>query len=341
MLDLHDFPGQGTALVGLLDAFWDSKGIVAAEDFRNFCSPVVPLTRFPKAVYTNNELFEATVEIANYAASDIDNKKILWNLFGPGRKSVASGYFDAAHIEKGKNSVIGKISASLNQVTVATCLTLEVAVAETPYKNSWSVWVYPENVAINAGDVCVTDNLEKALSELSKGRKVLLSPPVGALKGIEGKFVPVFWSPIHFPKQAGSMGILCDSGHSALSDFPTENHTDWQWWHLLKNSKTLVVDSIAPVSAIVEHVDNFANNRRLLSVFEATCNGGKLLFSSMDILSEKNQKYPEIRQLLYSLLNYMNSETFKPCSELPKEDLNKLVDNEIHEVKSSSATSIY
>ena len=95
------------------------------------------------------------------------------------------------------------------------------------------------------------------------------------------------------------------------------------------------------MSAIVEHVDNFANNRRLLSVFEATCNGGKLLFSSMDILSEKNQKYPEIRQLLYSLLNYMNSETFKPCSELPKEDLNKLVDNEIHEVKSSSATSIY
>ena len=82
-----------------------------------------------------------------------------------------------------------------------------MAVAETPYKNSWSVWVYPENVAINAGDVCVTDNLEKALSELSKGRKVLLSPPVGALKGIEGKFVPVFWSPIHFPKQAGSMGI--------------------------------------------------------------------------------------------------------------------------------------
>ena len=126
-----------------------------------------------------------------------------------------------------------------------------------------------------------------------------------------------------------------------MSDFPTENHTDWQWWHLLKNSKTLVVDSIAPVSAIVEHVDNFANNRRLVSVFEATCNGGKLLFSSMDILSEKNRKYPEVRQLLYSLLNYMNSETFNPCSELPKEDLNKLVDSEIHEVKSSSATSIY
>lgn len=341
LLDLHDFPGQGTALVGLLDAFWDSKGIISAEDFRNFCSPVVPLTRFPKAVYTNEELFEAIVEIANYSASDLKNGKISWNLFYSGGKSIASGYFNAGQIEKGRNSVVGKISASLNQITDATCLTLEVAVAGTDYKNNWSVWVYPENVKTDAGKVFVTDNVDKALSVLSKGQKVLLSPSVGAVKGVEGKFVPVFWSPIHFPKQAGSMGILCNSEHPALSDFPTGNHTDWQWWHLLKNSKTLIVDSIAPVSPIIEHVDNFANNRRLVSVFEAACNGGKLLFTSMDILSETSQRYPEVRQFLRSLLNYMNSDAFNPSSELPEVDLNKLVDSKIREVKSSSATSIY
>ncbi|WP_297930911.1 sugar-binding domain-containing protein [uncultured Coprobacter sp.] len=341
LLDLHDFPGQGTALVGLLDAFWDSKGIISAENFRNFCSPVVPLTRFPKAVYTNNELFEATVEIANYSASDIKNRKISWNLLYSGGESVASGYFDVEQIEKGKNSVVGNISASLGQIANATCLTLEVAVTGTAYKNNWPIWVYPENIVIDTGKVFVTDDLDEALSELSEGKKVLFSPPVGALKGIEGKFVPVFWSPIHFPKQAGSMGILCDSEHLALSDFPTESHTNWQWWHLLKNSKTLVVDSIAPISAIIEHVDNFANNRRLVSIFEAACNGGKLLFSSMDILSEKSQCYPEVRQLLYSLLNYMNSDAFNPCSELSKIDLNKLVDSKINEVKTSNATSIY
>ncbi|WP_455498444.1 sugar-binding domain-containing protein [Coprobacter sp.] len=341
LLDLHDFPGQGTALVGLLDAFWDSKGIISPIDFRNFCSPVVPLTRFPKAVYTNNEVFEAAVEIANYSASDIKDGKISWNLFCAGGKSIASGYFDAGRIEKGRNSVVGKILASLRQITNATCLTLEVSVAGTSYKNNWSVWVYPENVKINEGEVVITDNIDKALSSLSNGKRVLFSPPVGALKGIEGKFVPVFWSPIHFPKQAGSMGILCNSEHPALSDFPTGNHTDWQWWHLLKNSKTLIVDSIVPVSPIIEHVDNFANNRRLVSVFEAACNGGKLLFTSMDIFSEKSRRHPEVRQLMYSLLNYMNSDSFNPCLELPKDDLNKLVDNKIHKVESSSATSIY
>ena len=124
LLDLHDFPGQGTALVGLLDAFWDSKGIISAENFRNFCSPVVPLTRFPKAVYTNNELFEATVEIANYSASDIKNRKISWNLLYSGGESVASGYFDVEQIEKGKNSVVGNISASLDQIANATCINL-------------------------------------------------------------------------------------------------------------------------------------------------------------------------------------------------------------------------
>ncbi len=341
LLDLHDFPGQGTALVGLLDAFWDTKGIISAEDFRNFCSPVVPLVRFPKAVYTNNESFEATVEIANYSASDFVNKEIVWTLSPQKGKPVASGRFDAAQIGKGKNSLVGKISASLDGIAEALRLTLEVSVSGTPYKNNWSIWVYPENITIDAGDVFVTDNLDEALSELAKGRKVLLSPPVGALKGIEGKFVPVFWSPIHFPKQAGSMGILCDSGHPALSHFPTDNHTDWQWWHLLKNSKTLIVDSIAPVSPIVEHVDNFVNNRRLVSVFEAGCNGGKLLFSSMDIFSEKSRKNPEARQLLYSLLNYMNSEDFDPQTNIQTADLRKLVDNKVHEVKSSSATSIY
>src|SRR6476646_2280349 len=38
LLDLHDYLGQGTALVGLLDAFWESKGYVKAEEFRRFCN---------------------------------------------------------------------------------------------------------------------------------------------------------------------------------------------------------------------------------------------------------------------------------------------------------------
>ena len=48
LLGLRDFPGQSMSLVGVLDAFWDSKGIVSAEEFRRFCAPVVPLARLKR-----------------------------------------------------------------------------------------------------------------------------------------------------------------------------------------------------------------------------------------------------------------------------------------------------
>ena len=68
LLDLHDYPTQGTALVGPLDAFWDSKGFITPAAFRRFCGPTVPLLRMPKRTYTVDEPFEATADLAHYGA---------------------------------------------------------------------------------------------------------------------------------------------------------------------------------------------------------------------------------------------------------------------------------
>ena len=51
LLDLHDFPGQGTALVGVLDPFWDSKGYITAEQYRRFAGPIVPLARLERRIF--------------------------------------------------------------------------------------------------------------------------------------------------------------------------------------------------------------------------------------------------------------------------------------------------
>ncbi len=64
LLDLHDFPGQGTALVGVLDAFWESKGYVTAEEYHRFSCQTVPLARMTKRIWTNDESFSADIEIA-------------------------------------------------------------------------------------------------------------------------------------------------------------------------------------------------------------------------------------------------------------------------------------
>ena len=59
LLDLHDFPGQGTALVGVLDPFWEDKGYVTAAEYRRFCNTTVPLARLAKRVFTTDEKLEA------------------------------------------------------------------------------------------------------------------------------------------------------------------------------------------------------------------------------------------------------------------------------------------
>lgn len=325
LLDLHDFPGQGTALVGLLDAFWDSKGLVEPQRFREACAPVVPLAQFDKAVWKADETFTARVDIANYSLESMEGKTICWQLADEMGDVYAEG--------SGKN-----ISISLNKVSEAKRLELIVSIKDTPWRNRWNIWVYPDVIMPQDKQILVTSNIDEAMKALNKGKKVLFSPKKETVKGLEGKFLPVFWSPVHFPKQAGTMGLLCDPRHPALAHFPTDMHSDWQWWNLVKRSRVMVLDSIAPVSPIVESVDNFVNNRRLAQVFEAKVGKGCLIFSSIDLLTDGN--LPEIRQMQYSLLKYMQGSEFHPSASLSESQLRSLLLNEATEQK-SGATSIY
>ena len=341
LLDLHDFPGQGTALVGLLDAFWDSKGLIEPAGFRQFCTTVVPLIRYPKATYTNNEAFVASVEVANYSNNEIKNQTAYWKLENSERKIVAEGKINGVNVSAGQNEKIGNIDCSLKSIGNADELTMYVGIEGTDYINSWKVWVYPEILQIEEGSIVVTADFNNAKEALKNGKKVLFNPPYETLKGLEGKFLPVFWSPVHFPKQAGTMGILCDPAHKLFADFPTDIHTDWQWWYLLTQSKTLIIDSIyKDIEPIVECVDNCANKRRLATLFETNCEKGKLVFSSMDLL-RGNDSIPEKRQLLYSVVNYMNSNDFNPKDTITFEKIQSLTDLTKKEYKRASASSVY
>lgn len=322
LLDLHDFPGQGTALVGLLDAFWESKGVTDAESFRQACSPVTPLVRFPKAVYTTDETFTATVEIANFTDKELSDQSLTWSLKDEKGKEVNKGTIACPPLSIGLNKLGETISSPLDQPE-ATWLTLSLALDNTSYKNEWSIWVYPARLNPAKGDLLVTRDPAEARKALSTGKKVLYNPDYKKTAGLEGKFVPVFWSPVHFPAQAGSMGILCDASHPAFGRFPTGNYTDWQWWSLLKQSKTIVLDSLPAVTPLVEVVDNFANNRRLSNLFEAKAGNGKLIVCSMDLLSDWENR-PEARQLYASLLEYMNSDAFDPSNTIDANVLSEI-----------------
>lgn len=339
LLGLQDFSGQGTALVGLVDAFWDNKGLTDERYFRQFNAPVTPLARFEKATWRSDETFRADVEIANYGKADIMGKPVTWQLSDIEGKVVGQGQLAAKDIIQGKVTSIGAIEVALAEVKDASQLTLQVNVKDTEWMNTWSIWVYPADLRLPKTDVVTTQDLNAAMEALKKGQKVLFSPKKENVKGLEGKFLPVFWSPVHFPRQAGTMGLLVSPTHPALAHFPTEMHSNWQWWNLVKRSRVMNIDSIRGAYPIVEDVDNFTNNRRLCSVFEARCGQGKLVVSSMDVLSDSEGK-PEVKQMLYSLLCYMTSSDFNPTGSMSLEELSSLWEGKEVGI-ATSATSIY
>ncbi len=338
LLDLHDFPGQGTALVGLLDVFWESKGLITAEKFREFCAPVVPLAQFAKPIYKSNETCEVMAEIANYSGKTI-NGKTKWELLSTDGVVLQHGELAATSIENGKNTKTGKFKLNFSAITKASQLEMRISIEGTPYSNSWKLWVYPADIKTEYGKVIYTRSYAEAQKALNEGKTVLYNPDWRKLNGIEGKFLPVFWSPVHFPKQAATMGTLCNPAHPALAHFPTDMHSDWQWWDLNTKSKTIVLDSIPPVTPIVEMVDNWMNNRRLALVFEAKCGAGKLIYSTIDLQTDIENR-PQAKQMLYSLLRYMNSDAFSPVNKLNSADL-QVFESEIFSDKKENALDIY
>ena len=328
LLDLHDFPGQGTALVGVLDPFWEEKGYVTAKEYRRFSGQTVPLARMKKRVWTNNETFNADIEIAHFGPSPIENAKVTWKITN-GNKVYKSGELVAKTIPIGNGIPLGKIQVPLGGIAGAAKLNLAIGVEGTQFENDWDIWVYPEKIDTGQDtDICIAQQLdEKALSVLESGGKVMLMPAAGGIKGdVQLGFSSIFWNTAWTKGQAPhTLGILCDPKNPALADFPTDFHSNFQWWDMVSKAQAMVLDSLpAKLRPIVQVIDDWFTNRRLALIFEANVNGGKLLLCSIDLRSDLENR-PVARQMLYSLLNYMKSDSFKPEHDLTPEQIKGLM----------------
>jgi hypothetical protein len=326
LLDLHDFPGQATALVGVLDAFWDSKGFVSADEFKSFCSPVVPLAYFKKATYKNSDTLTVNAGIANFSSGTLEGVTPVWKLRNEKGCVVAEGKFLQQNIPVGNDISLGEFSMPLSFVKEAEKLTLFLSLEDTKYINQWDLWIYPDSLNIEYGEIVYTQSFEEAHEALEKGAAVLLNPSNEDIEGLEGKFVPVFWGPVHFPRQAGTMGILCDPHHPVFRNFPTDTYSNWQWWDICKHAETLELDSLGMKTPLIRMVDNFYRNRHLGLLFEAKSGKGKLMFCASDLTLNREDR-PVAKQLLYSLINYMKSKEFNPQQNIPFDRIEKFLND--------------
>ena len=326
LLDLHDYPTQGTALVGPLDPFWDSKGFITPAAFRRFCGPTVPLLRMPKRTYTLDEPFEATADLAHYGPSDISEAQPVWTIKDQQGHEVASGKLPALNVPTGELTPLGAISASLAKAAAPARLTVTVALPGTEFANDWDIWVYPANLDPKPPvDTVVSESWPSAREALAQGKKVVFFAHSGsASQSLKGRFLPVFWSPVWFPSQKpNTMGLLCDPAHPLFARFPTDFHSDWQWYDLLERSRLFILDDTPPTyRPLLQVIDNFARNHKLGIVFEARVGTGKLLACGFDLPAMT--KDPAARQLLASLYAYAGSAAFKPTQQLSNDLLESL-----------------
>ena len=320
LLDLHDFPGQGTALVGVLDAFWEEKGYITPREFSRFCGPTVPLARMDKLAFLRLERFTAEIEVAHFGPAPLTNVKAVWTALDGDGRTLAWGSLPARDIPLGNAIKLGRVNFFLNRVRRAQKCVLKVKVGQA--ENAWDFWVYPATPPEDTSpDVLVTRRLDAAaLKRLDQGGKVLLTAEKGSVRPEKGGcvavgFSSIFWNTAWTGRQPPhTLGILCDPAHPALADFPTEFHSNWQWWDAMSHVQAIILDEFGPdLKPIVRIIDDWFTNRSLGLVFEARVGSGKLLVTGIDLLTGADTR-PEARQLLYSLKKYMAGPAFQPAS---------------------------
>ena len=115
------------------------------------------------------------------------------------------------------------------------------------------------------------------------------------------------------------MGQLIDKSHPIFRDFPTESHTNWQWWPMAAQRAAILP---RPMNAIVTVMDSYAYLRPMAQLLECRCAGGRVLLSTLGLHNLTD--YPQARALQRAIYSYMASGEFAPAQEMTLDELQAL-----------------
>lgn len=298
LLSLCDYTGQCTATVGMLDVFYDSKGITDEKEFSAFCNSVVPLFK-SKRIYKNTEILEGELDLYDYGKEPILNPEFDIKIYIGG---------ELFYSEKTREK---RIVVPLGGIKKSAVLRVEVSVEG--YTNEWRVFVMASRT--NEFNVQILEGNSPELADMiENGGKAVITG--GALKKpIKGAFLPVFWSPAYFASRK-TCGMTVDCGHAVFDDFPTEQYSDFQWKKPLEKSVGADISGFsAEFEAIVEPVPNFFDNVPRSPLFEARVGKADILFCGFDLTADDDAS----RQLAESVLRYASSEKFSPKQSVDKD----------------------
>ena len=331
ILDLQDFSGQGTALVGMLDAFMDNKGIISAKDWRSFCSDAVLLLEMPRFVFEAGYEIESKIKLSYYRPEPLGEKQLRFQLLEEDAHVI---YEEVTQITEkmilGLNE-LKSIKIKMPEVNQPKKLVIQLEILESDISNQYEVWVFPKECPqYKADDVVVTDDLNVAIKELNEGNKVLFSPTKEQNpNSIKGTYCTDFWcypmfrsisESVNREIPIGTMGLLIQNEHKALESFTSETYTTPQWWHIVEQSSSTILDQTR-IKPIVQMIDNFERNHRLGMIYEMNVGKGKVLVCTANIITSEQL---ENKWLYSSLMKYITSSEFSPKDTLSIEEFRKV-----------------
>ena len=326
LLSINDYSGQGTALVGVTNVFFEDKGYITAPEFREFCSPVVPLAQIEKFTYENTETFRAGLMLNQFAETPLKDVNINV-VFTANSQQLTANSQQLKAVPIGQNFKLDDAVLDLSVITEPSKVTLEVTVeseGKEVGRNHWDFWCYAsqqesansQQLTAKSQDVWITDQFdEKTLDVLDKGGKVLLTAAGKVTYGKEvvQQFTPVFWNTSWFKmRPPHTTGVYVDNTHPIFDLFPTDDHSDLQWWELVNKAQVMQFDEFPKsFQPLVQSIDTWFLSRKIGMLFEANVGNGKLVMTTMDISSNLDKRIVA-RQMRESILHYMNSDKFKP-----------------------------
>lgn len=317
LLSLMDFPGQGTAIMAPVDVFYEEKGYTNAAEWRQFVGETVVLARIPSLILTPRDSLVARLESYHYGRSPLTDRRMVWTVTDDLGTIVRSGTLGPRDVPRGSGERFGELEIPLDDFAAPARYTLTVTLAGTAATNSWEFFLFPSQPpVVDQGSVLETTALDaEARAVLESGGTVLLHTR-GRLKegrGVVTGFTPVYWNTLCFHAQPiHTMGMCCDPRHPVFGRFPTQFHTNYQWWDMLTRGEAQVLDGAPPeLRPLVQMIDSYHSNRRLGIVTEMRALGGKLVLNGIDLSSDLESR-PGARQFRASLLEYMNGMDFQP-----------------------------
>ena len=328
LLGIQDYSGQGEALIGFLDSFYDEKGFWSSEEVLGCFSSMVSLAEFEKYGWKNSEILEVDLLVRNMQ-NTYDSLIVVFDWKNSAGKSLLKGETEVFLSNVGDLTKVGKIELDLGnlhneKITLFTTV-VDKSGKEISKPNSWSFWVFDEVCQPKlSNNVVITNNFDEALDALNLGQKVILdASELGKdSKFLKGDWGAVYWSTTWFPGQSmQTLGLWLDKKQSIFEKFACEGYGDWIWWNICKNGRIfdleLFPDDYVPMAM---PVPDFHNNQRLGTIFEVAVRRGKMLVSGYGLQGET------IEQKVYrnALIEYVSSDKFNPQTQISPAVLDEL-----------------